>query len=437
MDDQKEERPAVVPPGATQAGDVRGRRPHAEPSVWTERMLVALEEGVKGGNWYSVHDKAVSVRALTAAFLKVKANGGSAGVDGWTVGRFEQDLARQIERLHVELTAGSYRPQPVKRVWIPKPGTRERRPLGIPTVRDRVVQTAVRFALEPIYEKEFSDRSFGFRPGRSCHQALRRVWLALNAGNGYVVDADFKSFFDTIPHDVIVRGLRSRIADGKMLDLLGFFLKQGVLDGMDGWTVEEGTPQGSALSPLLANIALHGLDRMADEEGLELVRYADDFVVLCRTREAGEDALEKVKVWAASVGLTLHPDKTRIVDYVSGEGFDFLGYHLKKGSVFPGKKSEKMMRAKVRSLTGRTRSGGILEIVAKLNPVIRGWATYFKHSRGWALRGIDGYVRRRLRGILARREGLWGHPSLALHMRWTNAYFTELGLFSAEQAGHK
>jgi len=276
-----------------------------------------------------------------------------------------------------------------------------------------------------------------FRPGRSCHQALRRVWLALNAGNGYVVDADFKSFFDTIPHEVIVRGLRSRIADGKMLDLLGFFLKQGVVDGMDGWTVEEGTPQGSALSPLLANIALHGLDLMADEEGLELVRYADDFVVLCHTREAGEDALEKVKLWAASVALTLHPDKTRIVDYGSGEGFDFLGYHLKKGSAYPGKKSQKKMRAKVRSLTGRTRSGSINEIVAALNPVIRGWSSYFRHSRKGGLQEIDQYIRRRLRSVLAHRVGLWSNPNPTISARWPIAYFTELGLFSAEQAARK
>jgi RNA-directed DNA polymerase len=400
-------------------------------------MLVALEEGVKGGMWYSVHDKAISVRALAAAFQKVKANGGSAGVDGWTVRRFDQDRERQIQRLHEELTAGVYRPRPVKRVYIPKPGSKEKRPLGIPAVRDRVVQTAVRFMLEPIFEKEFSDRSYGFRPGRSCRQALRRVWLALNGGNGHVVDADFKSFFDTIPHEVIMRGLGSRIADGRMLDLLKIFLKQGILDGMDSWTPEEGTPQGSALSPLLANIALHGLDLKADEEGLELVRYADDFVVLCRTKEEGDRALETVKAWAASVGLTLHPDKTRIVDYGSGEGFDFLGYHLRKGSAYPGKKSEKKMRAKVRSLTGRTRSGSISDIAAELNPVIRGWFNYFRDSRKSALRAMDGYIRRRLRSIEARRLGLWCHVTLAAHIRWPIDHFTELGLFSAEQAARK
>jgi len=437
MNDQKEKKPASVPWGATQAGDVRGRRPYAEPSVWTDRMLVALEEGVKGGMWYSVHDKAISVRALAAAFQKVKANGGSSGVDGWTVGRFEEDRERQIQRLHEELMSGAYRPQPVKRVWIPKPGSPEKRPLGIPTVRDRVVQTAVRFALEPIFEKEFSDRSYGFRPGRSCHQALRRVWLALESGNGYVVDADFKSFFDTIPHEVILRGLRSKVADGRMLDLLEKFLEQGILEGMDEWTSEEGTPQGSALSPLLANIALHGLDLMAEDEGLDLVRYADDFVVLCHTREEGDRALEKVKAWAASVGLTLHPGKTRIVDYGSGEGFDFLGYHLRKGSAYPGRKSEKKMRAKVRSLTGRTRSGGILDIVAEINPVIRGWSNYFKHSRESALRAMDGYIRRRLRSILSRRLGLWCHITLSAHTRWPIAYFTEHGLFSAERAAQK
>lgn len=436
-DERKEQELAAVPDGAKQAGEARALRPYAEPSVWTDRMLVALEEGVKGGMWYSVHDKAFSVRALTAAFQKVKANGGAPGVDGWTVRRFEEDLDRQIARLHEELTSGTYRPRPVKRVWIPKPGSREKRPLGVPTVRDRVVQTAVRFMLEPIFEKEFSDRSYGFRPGRSCRQALRRVWLALKSGNEYVVDADLKGFFDTIPHDVIMRGLRTRIADGRMLELLQIFLKQGILEGMDEWTPEEGTPQGSALSPLLANIALHGLDLTAESEGMELVRYADDFVILCRTREDADRALAKVREWTASVGLTLHPDKTRIVDYGSGEGFDFLGYHLRKGSAYPGGKSERRMRAKVRSMTGRTRSGSIAEIVSELNPVVRGWSNYFRHSRVSALQAMDGFVRRRLRGILSRRLGLWGHISHASHKKWPIAYFTALGLFSAEQGVRK
>lgn len=431
-DMQKEERPVSVPEGANRAGEVRARWPFAEPSAWTDRMLVALEEGVKGGMWYSLHDKAFSVRVLKAAFQKVKSNGGAAGIDGWTARRFEADLDRQIQRLHSELMTGTYRPQPVKRVWIPKLGSKEKRPLGIPTIRDRIVQTAVRFILEPIYEKEFSDRSYGFRPGRSCHQALKRVWRGLREGNGYVVDADFRSFFDSIPHEVIMKGLESKIADGPLLKLLKLFLKQGIMEGMIGWTPTQGTPQGSALSPLLSNIALHSLDMAVEGARGEIVRYADDFVILCPSRGQADEQLERVGTWAASAGLELHPDKTRIVDFAGGEGFDFLGYHLMGDGPHPGKKSIKKLRAKVGALTRRSRSGSISEIVAELNPVIRGWAAYFKHSRVSWLQKEDYYIRKRLRALLAKRNHRYPHMCPALTKLWPNAYFHELGLATVE-----
>jgi RNA-directed DNA polymerase len=397
-------------------------------------MLSTLETGVKGGKWFSLADKAFSLKSLHAAFAKVKANGGAAGVDGMTLERVSKDLEGTLARMNSELMAGTYRPQPVRRVWIPKPGSKEQRPLGIPTVRDRVVQTAVKAALEPIFEKEFCDGSFGFRPGRSCHKALSQVWKGLQNGNGYVVDADIRKFFDSIPHENIMRALEEQVSDGKVLGLVHSYLKQGV---MDGWTFDptnEGTPQGSSLSPLLANIALHGLDVLARERGLELVRYADDFVVLARTREEAESALELVREWILGNGLELHPDKTRIVEYASGESFDFLGFTFERGSVGPRKKSIQSLRSKIRGKTPRKSGKSLHAIVAELNPVLRGWFNYFKPSPEFALKRVDSFVRRRLRAMLDVRHHKQPAHNGRTNQRWPNAFFHRAGLFSMEAA---
>jgi len=273
-----EERPAIVPKAATQAGDIRARWAWTEPAVWTERMLTALENGVRGGQWFSLIDKVYTPANLGRAFERVKANAGAAGVDHQTVEMFEACLEQNLEQIAQSLKGGTYRPQPVKRVWIPKPGSSEQRPLGIPTDRDRVVQTALRHVLEPIFERTFAEHSYGFRPKRGAKDALRRVDSLLKAGHHWVVDADLKSYYDTIPHQPMLGCVAEKISDGRIMDLLEAMLKQGVMEAMREWQPEEGTPQGAVISPLLSNIYLSPLDHRIQASGKEMVRYADDCV---------------------------------------------------------------------------------------------------------------------------------------------------------------
>lgn len=430
------ETPPSVPNVATQGGETC-RKGRSEPTIWTERMLAALENGVQGGKWYSLSDKAFGAPSLLAAFRKVKANQGAAGVDRMTISRFESNLDLEISRLSAALRDGTYRPQPIRRVWIPKPGSREKRGLGIPTVRDRVVQTAVHAALEPIFEREFREGSYGFRPGRSCHKALKKVWRRVKSSPTHVVDADLRKCFDTIPHELIMRGLDSKVSDGRLLGVVRAFLRQGVMEGGGAEravAAEEGTPQGSVVSPLLANIALHGLDLMAEERGFDLVRFADDFVVLCESREEAEAALEAVSNWTTASGLTLHPVKTRIVNQGSGESFDFLGYKFKGHRVYPRTKSQQKFREFVRAATPRSSGASLAATVAILNPKIRGWYNYFRHSWPTEFPSMDGFVRRRLRSILGKQHGIRRYAKGSDNLRWPNAYFDQLGLFSMEQA---
>ncbi len=238
-DRQAEAKSAAVPQWVKQAEEIRGRWPWVERSVWTERMLQTLENGVRGGKWFSLIDKVWKPSNLAAAWLKSLQNGGSAGVDGQSVKAFTAQLDRQLGRLEEELRANSYAPQPVKRCWIPKPGSKERRPLGIPAVRDRIVQGAVRNVIEPILEREFAQHSYGFRPGRGCKDALRRVDGLLKEGATWVVDVDFKSYFDTIPHDKLMDRVREWISDGRLLALIERYLKAGVMDGIRGWEPTE------------------------------------------------------------------------------------------------------------------------------------------------------------------------------------------------------
>ncbi len=434
MAGSEELQPALVSVKTKQAGEVRARWACAEPTIWTDRMLSTLETGVKGGKWFSLADKAFSLKSLHAAFAKVKSNGGAAGVDGMTVKRTRKDLEGTLSRMHTELMDGTYRPKPVRRVWIPKPGSKEKRPLGIPTVRDRIVQTAVKAALEPIFEKEFCDGSFGFRPGRSCHKALSRVWKGLRRGNGFVVDADIRKFFDSIPHENIIRALEEKVSDGKVLGLVPAYLKQGVMDGVALEPSEEGTPQGSSLSPLLANIALHGLDMLAQESNVELVRYADDFVVLAGTREEAESGLVLIQEWTLRNGLELHSDKTRIVDFGSGQSFDFLGFTFWPGSVRPSRKSIQNFMSKIRSKTPRYSGKSLQAIIAELNPVLRGWFGYFKPCPRQPLQEPDQFVRRRLRAMLDVRLGKRPVHTGLTNMRWPNSFFDRAGLFSMEAA---
>ena len=396
-------------------------------------MLAALESGVKGGKWFSLVDKVWNPANLRASWERVRSNKGGSGVDGQTVQEYEKRLETELGILSEQLRADRYVPQPVRRTWIPKPGSNEKRPLGIPAVRDRVVQGALRHVLEPIFERTFAAHSYGFRPGRGCKDALRRVDALLKGGRTWVVDADLKGYFDTIPHDRLMALVEEQIADGRVLALICGYLKQGVMDGLKEWTPESGTPQGAVVSPLLANLYLNPFDHLMAGKGFEMVRYADDFVILCHSRDEAENALAQVAEWVAKVGLTLHPEKTRIVS--EAEGFDFLGYHFERGHHWPRKKSLTKFRDGIRVLTRRANGKSLDEIIAKLNSKLRGWYGYFKHSCKSTLTKQDGWIRRRLRTILNKREGRsrW-KVTKRDHQRWPNAYFHAQGLFSLTAA---
>jgi RNA-directed DNA polymerase len=410
-----------------------GRWHWVEPTVWTERMLAALEQGVKGGKWFSLIDKVHPQRTLEAAFSQVAANQGAAGVDHVTVTMFEERLEETLRRLSEDLRSGSYRPQQIRRHHIPKPGSKETRPLGIPTVRDRVVQTALRMVLEPIFEHEFAEHSYGFRPGRGCKDALRRVDQLLKAGYTHIVDADLKSYFDTIPHDRLMDHLAQKVSDGRVLTLIELFLKQGVLDGLQEWTPEEGSPQGGCISPLLSNVYLNPLDHLMAARGFEMVRYADDFVILCRSPEEAAQALVVVQEWTAEAGLKLHPTKTKIVD-ANEAGFEFLGYRFERGDRFPRAKSLTKLKDAIRAEAKRTCGKSLETIIARLNPRLRGWFEYFKHSHRYTFERLDGWIRMRLRSLLRNRQGKTGCGRGSDHQRWPNAFFTERGLYSLKAA---
>jgi len=396
-------------------------------------MLAALEQGVKGGVWFSLIDKVTSIRALGAAWQRVQANRGSGGVDRETVQQFSRRVETGLNDLSERLRNGTYQPMPVRRVYIPKPDGKQR-PLGIPTIRDRIVQAALRNVMEPIFEREFCEHSYGFRPKRGAKDALRRVDQLLKAGYHYVVDADLRSYFDTIPQDRLMELVGRRIADSKVLALTSAFLKQGVMEDMREWKPTTGTPQGAVISPLLANIYLHPLDKLMRDAGHEMTRYADDFVILCRTADEARQVLELVQQWTTEVGLTLHPDKTRIVNMDEPGGFDFLGYHFERDHRRPRDKSLEKLKDTIREKTRRTNGQSLGAIIANVNRTLRGWYGYFKHSWRFVFTDLDRWIRMRLRSILRRRQGRRGRGRGADHQRWPNAFFVAQGLFSMTMA---
>lgn len=435
MSAPREETPPAVPARDKQGGEAVRRVAGAEPGVWTERMLTALERGVKGNQWFSLIDKVYADRTLELAWAKVRSNAGGSGVDRITIERFAKGCPRGLLDLKEQLRMASYQPLPVKRVWIEKPGTTQERPLGIPTVRDRIVQTALRMVIEPIFEHTFAEHSYGFRPGRGCKDALRRVQALLDGGHTWVVDADLKSYFDTIPKDRLMGRVEERIADSRVLALLRGYLDQEVMEELIRHEpTEHGTPQGAVISPLLANIYLNPLDHLLAAAGVQMVRYADDFVLLCRSEDEARTALARVQTWVQENGLTLHPEKTRIVDATQPGGFDFLGYHFEREYRWPRRKALDKLKDKVRNLTPRTSGVSMDVTVARLNEVLRGWYGYFKHSYHTTFPNVDGYVRGRLRSILRKRARKRGRGRGTDHQRWRNHYFTALGLFSLSQA---
>lgn len=434
MNEPRQESATAVPETATRGAETQDWS-WLEATVWTARMVSALGNGVKGGKWYSLMDKVYAPATLQAAWAKVRANRGAAGVDGQSIERFAARSDEYLAELSTALRNGDYRPQPVKRVNIPK-GDGKTRPLGIPVVKDRIVQTAVKFAIEPVFETLFHASSHGFRPQRGCRGALREVDGLITEGYCFVVDADLAGYFDSIPHEPLLTRIEERISDGAILGLIKSWLEQDIMTDMESWTPVKGSPQGAVISPLLANIYLHPLDVLMAERGYRMVRYADDFVVLCRRRDEAEAALAIIGQWVADNGLALHPDKTHLGDCRQpGQGFDFLGYRFEAGRRQVRKKSLKRLKDRIRDKTKRTRGQSLERIIEDLNPMLKGWFGYFKHAHRYTFGNLDGFTRRRLRAVLrkqAKRPGFG--RCLNDHMRWPNAFFANAGLFALKTA---
>ena len=431
-----EQQPATVSATTKQAGEAQSEQwDWVERTVWTDRMLEALEKGVKGDVWFSLIDKVYRPRVLAAAWQKVKGKGRGVGSDLQTLEQFEARLEENLAKLETELRSGTYRPRPIRRTHIPKPGSKERRPLGIPTVRDKVVQTALKMVIEPIFEREFIDTSYGFRPGLGCKDALRKVDQLLKAGYTWVVDADLMSYFETIGHEWLMGEVRGRIADQRVLDLIESFLKQQILEDMQQWTPEAGSPQGAVISPLLSNIYLHEVDKAMKMAGYRMVRYADDSVVLCKSQKQAEAALAKLTQLVQELGLSLHADKSSLVNTSqAGQGFDFLGYHFENGIRWPRKKSLEKFKDTIRAKTKRSNGRSMAKTINDVNKTSCGWFEYFKHSHWRTFKPLDGWIRRRLRTILRGYHKGRGISRGKDNIRWPNKYFRDLGYFSLYDA---
>jgi RNA-directed DNA polymerase len=425
--------PVTVPFAATPTGELPDIRQWAHRAVWTERMLTTLlENKVKGGKWHTLIDKVCSDLNLSTSAHRVLGKKGAPGIDGQTTTDFAWHERDELRRLQEQLTQGTYRPAPVKRTWIDKPGSQDKRPLGIPTVRDRVVQKALVHVIEPIFDATFHERSFGFRHGRGCHEALRCVENLLNEGYVYVVDADLKGYFDSIPKDRLQEMIRQKISDRRVLELIKQFLDQGIMEELRLWIPEAGVPQGAVLSPVLSNVYLNPLDHEMAGRGFQMVRYADDFVILCRSQEEAEAALNVVRQWVADYGLTLHPEKTHIVDSRT-QSFAFLGYSFHGKYRFPRAKSHQKFMDRIRELTPR-KSGESLEyILHRLNQTTQGWFHYFRHCHWTIFGNYDGRIRSRLRRLLLKRNRR-NSKRLPRNQRWPNAFFTERGYLSLKDA---
>jgi RNA-directed DNA polymerase len=357
---------------------------------------------------------------MWTAFRNVKRNRGVAGIDKVSIRLFEENLLENLLALQRRLKDGTYRPLPLRRVHIPK-GDGKTRPLGIPAVRDRVAQEVIRQLLSPLFERIFHDDSYGFRPARNCHQAVTRVMELHRQGYNQVLDADIKGFFDNIPHPVIMTGVAAEVADGNILRIVERFLKAGVMEEGGFQATTLGTPQGGVISPLLANIALNGLDWQLHDAGFPFVRYADDFVVFCRSQAQVMEAHGLVQQHLTRIGLTLSAEKTKMTDFRGG--FAFLGFAISAATVTMRPKSVEKFKTKIRELTER-HCNLDQAVVRQVNAVVRGTANYFAtpFSSVWRLfRGLDSWLRMRLRAMKFKRK------SLSDNWRFQRKHFRNLG----------
>jgi len=440
----RSQRPPQVPTGATRGGENRElqwetlKLSKESLLVWSERMLEALRRGNDKRKWHTLADKVWSPKTLEAALQAVVSNRGAPGIDGQTTEMVAAKAAEEVAEVSRLLKEGHYEPKAVKRVWIEKAGSKEKRPLGLPIVRDRIVQKALHIVLEPIFERDFAEQSYGFRPGRNAKQAVERVENLLSEGKVWVVDADIKGYFDNIPHDALMERVGEKIADSRIKGMIEKFLKQGVMESGKEWTPSTGgTPQGAVMSPLLANIYLDPLDHEMAAAGREMIRYADDFVILCESREEAEATLEAVRQWMEKAGLSLHPEKTCIVDARERGGFEFLGWHFERGWKWPREKSQKKFREAIRAKTQRNNGKSMKAIIVEVNRTVRGWGNYFQGGVENVPQKLESWVRMRLRSVQRRRDKRKGRGRGRDHNRYPNAWFAERGLINLKDITHR